>query len=78
MSPSKVKTPKVIKFVYKNKERLWLRVDIFENNLSTLNGSHTQQYFHPFSDSHSKLVRLRKNMSDELKQSSFFAMFTAL
>ena len=31
-SPSKVKTPKVIKFIYRNKERLWLRVDMFENN----------------------------------------------
>ena len=32
MSPSKVKTPKVIKFIYRNKERLWLKVDKFENN----------------------------------------------
>ena len=31
-SPSRVKTPKVIKFIYRNKERLWLRVDMFESN----------------------------------------------
>ena len=31
-SPSKVKTPTVIKFIYRNKERLWLRVDMFESN----------------------------------------------
>ena len=30
--PSRIKTPKVIKFIYKNKEGLWLRVDMFENN----------------------------------------------
>ena len=32
MSPSKVKTPKVIKLLHKNKEILWLEVDKFENN----------------------------------------------
>ena len=32
MSPSKVKTSKAIKFIYINKERLWLKVDKFENN----------------------------------------------
>ena len=34
MSLSKVKTPKVIKFIYRNKERSWLKVDKFENNYS--------------------------------------------
>ena len=24
--------PKAVKFIYRNKERLWLRVDMFENN----------------------------------------------
>ena len=32
MSPSKIKTPKAIKFIYINKERLRLKVDKFENN----------------------------------------------
>ena len=32
MNPSKIKTPKLIKFIYRNKERLWLKVDKFENN----------------------------------------------
>ena len=32
MSPSKVKTPKAIEFVYRDKERLWLKVGKFENN----------------------------------------------
>ena len=27
-----VKIPKLIKFIYRNKERLWLRVVKFENN----------------------------------------------
>ena len=31
MSPRKVKTPKAIKFIYRNKERLWLKVDEFED-----------------------------------------------
>ena len=32
MGSSKLKLPKVIKFIYRNKERLWLKVDKFENN----------------------------------------------
>jgi hypothetical protein len=40
MSPGKSKTPKVIKFIYRNKERLWLKVDKFENN-----------YYHGYVDS---------------------------
>ena len=34
MGPNKVKTPTditVLKFIYRNKERLWLKVDKFEN-----------------------------------------------
>ena len=30
MSPSKVKAAKSVKFIYRNKERLWLKVDTFE------------------------------------------------
>ena len=32
MCPSKIRTPKATKFVYRYKERLWLKVDKFENN----------------------------------------------
>ena len=32
MSTSKVKTSKSILFICRNKERLWLKVDKFENN----------------------------------------------
>ena len=31
MRPSKVTTPKASKFIYRTKERLWLKVDRFEN-----------------------------------------------
>ena len=31
MSPSKVKTPRDFKFIYRNRERFWLKVDKFEN-----------------------------------------------
>ena len=32
MSPSKVKTPTAMKFIHRKNERLWLKVDKFENN----------------------------------------------
>ena len=32
MSPGEIKLPTAIKFIYRNKERLWLKVDKFENN----------------------------------------------
>ena len=32
MSPGRVKLPKAIKFMYRNKERLWLKVNKLENN----------------------------------------------
>ena len=31
-SSNKVKTPKAIKFIYRSKESLWLKVDKFQNN----------------------------------------------
>ena len=31
MGPRKTRTPKFIKFIYRNKERLWLRVGCFES-----------------------------------------------
>ena len=32
MSPHTTKMPKLIKFIYRNKERLWLTVQHFEHN----------------------------------------------
>ena len=32
MSPSKIKAPKVVKLISRNKGRLWLRVDKFQKN----------------------------------------------
>ena len=65
MSPSKVNTPKAIKFIYRDKERLWLKVDKFENN-----------YDYGYVDSkpiskgitHNQYVKVHKNKVVETKQ----------
>ena len=58
MAANQMKTPKLVKFVYRNKERLWLRVDKFENN-----------YYYGYVDNkpiskgitHNQYVRVHKN-----------------
>ena len=65
MSPSKIKTPKAFEFIYRNKERSWLKVDKFGNN-----------YYYAYADckpisegiTYNQYVKVHKNKVVETKQ----------
>ena len=60
MSTSKVKTPKFIKFIYRDKERLWLKVSKFEN-------SYVDSNTVPKGTTYNQYVKVRKNNVVETK-----------